>query len=112
MATIVNSKGKSFIKLTPVSRRDIKTVSLFNTFMLKIIIVRFEVIKLHVHLCKRMNCIYLYCYLNGKFFSKGMRFIYQSHNIKSLKETSLGSDLTAVSNQSYEQYISLVLLHS
>ena len=100
MATIVNSKGKSFIKLTPVSRRVIKTVSLFNTFMLKIIIVRFEVIKLHVHLCKRMNCIYLYCYLNCKFFSKGMRFTYQSHNIKSLKETSLGHDLTAVSNQS------------
>ena len=58
--------------------------------MLKIIIVHFEVNKLHVHLCKRMNCIYLYCYLNGKFFSKGMRFTYQSHNIKSLKETSLG----------------------
>ena len=58
MATIVNSKGKSFIKLTPVSRRD------------------------------------------GNFFSKGIRFTYQSHNIKSLKETSLGSDLTAVSNQS------------
>ena len=29
-----------------------------------------------------------------------MRFTYQSHNIKSLKETSLGRDLTAVSNQS------------
>ena len=58
MATIVNSKGKSFIKLTPVSRRD------------------------------------------RNFFSKGMRFTYPSHNIKSLKETSLGRDLTAVSNQS------------
>ena len=29
-----------------------------------------------------------------------MRFTYQSHNIKSLKETSLGRDLTAASNQS------------
>ena len=35
-----------------------------------------------------------------QFFFYGMRFTYQSHNIKSLKETSLGHDLTAVSKQS------------
>ena len=77
MATIniVNSNCKSFIKLTPVSSRDVKIVFLFNTFMLKIIIVRFEVIKLHVHLCKRMNLLYLFVLLfELQIFSDGMRF--------------------------------------
>ena len=37
-----------------------------------------------------------------------MRFTYQSHNIKSLNETSLGRDLTAVSNHIMGSYLLMV----